>query len=129
MMTAMIKTPEPHSDSEDSVLLNLHLQLLIHNLYPQYPNFLPTNQKIKSKLLGLKKILTDGSSPTKPLSTYNTSPSYPISITPPVIENSSPPPPNNNLLINPHSNLSPRNSQLPPISSPPSFHNSPPQFL
>ena len=55
MMTAMIKTPEPHSDSEDSVLLNLHLQLLIHNLYPQYPNFLPTNQKIKSKLLGLKK--------------------------------------------------------------------------
>ena len=32
-------------------------------------------------------------SPRKPLSTSNISPSYPISITPPVLENGTPPPP------------------------------------
>ena len=46
------------------------------------------------------------SSPTKPLSTPNISPSYPIINTSPVIENSSPTPPDYNLHINlSHKNL------------------------
>ena len=64
------------------------------------------------------------SSLTKPPST-SISPSYPIIITHPVIENSSYLPPNYNLHNNPHNNLPPRHSQLPSLSSFPYFHNSP----
>ena len=112
MMTAMIKPPDPHSDSEDSdsrppPLSTSHTK----SLSSKSKSFI-YQPNIKSK-------------PTKPLSTPNISPSYPIINTTPVIENSSSPPPNYNLHINPQVNLSSRHSQLPPLSSPPYFHISP----
>ena len=121
----MIKPPDSHSDSEDSDSSQpppstSHTKP--PHSKPKSSNYQPN---IKSKLLSLKiKNLMHKSSPTKPLSTSNISPSYPISNTPPVLENCSPPPPNYNLHINPHNNLSPRHPQSPSLSSPPYFHSS-----
>ena len=123
MMTAMIKPPDPHSDSEDSdsrppPLSTSHTK----SLSSKSKSFI-YQPNIKSKLLSLKnKTIMQRSSPTKPLSTPNISPSYPIINNTPVIENSSSPPPNYNLHNNPQVNLSSRHSQLPPLSSAPYFH-------
>ena len=65
------------------------------------------------------------SSPIKPLSS---SVFHAITINPtqpPNTEDYSPPPPNYNSHLSPHNNLSLQHSQLPPLSSPPYFHNSP----
>ena len=125
-MTAMNKPPDSHSDSEDSDSSQpppstSHVRS--PHSKPKSPTYQPN---IKSKRLSLK-IKMRRTSPRKPLSTSNISPSYPVSVTPPVLENgtSPPPPPNYNLHINPQNNSSPRHFQLPPLSSPPYFDNSP----
>ena len=105
-MTAMNKPPDSHSDSEDSDSSQpppstSHVRS--PHSKPKSPTYQPN---IKSKRLSLK-IKMRRTSPRKPLSTSNISPSYPISITPPVLENGTPPPPppNYNLHINPQNNF------------------------
>ena len=123
MMTAMNKPPEPHSDSEDSDSPPPPPSTSHTTALPSKSKSFTYQPNIKSKLLSLKnKNLMRSSSLRKSFSTPNISPSYPITITPPVIENPSPPPPDFNLLITPNKNISPCHSQL---SSPPCFHNSP----
>ena len=117
-MTAMINSPEPHSDSEDYDSPQPSPSTSHTKSSPLNSKTSTYQPNIKSNLFGLKiKNIIPRSSPTKPLPTPNISPSYPI--TPPVIENSSPPPPNYNLHINPQNNLSPLHSQLTSLSSPP----------
>ena len=117
MMTAMIKPSDSHSDSEDSDSSHPSPS----TSQTRSSNYQPI---IKSKLLRLKnENIIHRSSPTKPLSTPHICPAYPISNTPPELENCSPPPPNYNLPVNPHNKFFPRHSQSPPSSSLPYFHN------
>ena len=94
MMTAMNKSSDSHSDSEDSGSpqpppSNPHTKSSYSK--PKSPNYQPN---VKTKLVSLKnKKLMQRSSRTKILSSSFSQP-YPISNTPPVHENCSPPPPN-----------------------------------
>ena len=65
------------------------------------------------------------SSPIKPPSSsvFHATSTNPTN--PPNTENCSPPPPNYNSHLSSHNNLSLPHSQLPSLSSPPHFHNSP----
>ena len=125
MMTAMIKPPDSHSDSEDSD--SPQPPPSTSNTRSPHSKSKSSNYQlhIKSKFVSLKnKNIMNRSSTTKPLAIPNISPPYPNINTPPVLESCSPPPPISNLHTNPHNYLSLRHSQLPPLSSPPSFHNS-----
>ena len=93
-MAAMNKPSDSHScsevcDSPQPPPSTSHTKS--PHLEPKSSNYQPT---IKSKLLSVKnKNIVLRFSPTKHLSP-NTSSSYPISNTPPVLESCSPPPPN-----------------------------------
>ena len=120
-MTAMNKSPDSHSDSPQASTSTSNTRS--PHSKPKSSNYQPN---INSKFLSLKiKNILNRSSPAKRLSSSNISPPYPINNTPPVLESCSPPPPNYNFYTNTHNNLSPRQSQLPSLSSPLNFHNSP----
>ena len=130
MMTAMIKSTHSTSDPDDS---DSPLSPLAKNNTtssspePRPPKY-HTNIKTKLPYLKNKNPMqrsSPSSSPIKPLSSsgFHATPINPPQ--PPNTDDYSPPPPNYNSHLSPHNNLSLQHSQLPPLSSPPYFHNSP----
>ena len=130
MMTAMIKST--HSSSDSDYFDSPHSPLPKNNTTSSKPKPRPPkyHTNIKTKLLNLKnknpmQRSSPNSSPIKPLSSsvLHATPINPTQ--PPNTEDYSPPPPNYNSHLSPHNNYSLQHSQLPPLSSPPYFHNSP----
>ena len=130
MMTAMIKSTHSTANFDDSD--SPHSPLAKNNTTSSSPKPRPpkyhTNIKTKLRNLKNKNLMQrslPNSSPIKPLSSsvFHATPINPTQ--PPNTDDYSPPPPNYNSHLSPHNNLSLQHSQLPPLSSPPYFHNSP----
>ena len=130
MMTAMIKSSNSQSESDDSdspysPLAKTHT--MSSSPQPRPPKY---HTNIKTKLLYLKKKTpmqrsSANFSPIKPLSSvfHSTPTNHAQSSN---TEDSSPPPPNYNSHLLPHNYLSPRPPQISSLSSPLYLHNSPP---
>ena len=113
MMTAMIKSTNPHPDSDDSDSPNSPLAK--NQNLSSSPNFRPPkyHSQIKTKILNLKnKSPMPRSSPPSSNPNDHTQSSN--------VETSSAPPPN----YNSHNNFSPQPPQLSSLSSPLYLHNS-----
>ena len=130
MMTAMIKSTHSSSDSDDSDSPHSPLAKNITTSSSPKPRPPKYHTNIKIKLLSLKnknpmQRSSPNSSPIKPPSSsvFHATPINPTH--PPNTEDYSPPPPNYNSHRSSNNNLSLQHSQLPPLSSPPYFHNSP----
>ena len=130
MMTAMIKSTHSPSDSDDSD--SPHSPFVKTHTTSSSPKPRPPkyHTNIETKLLNLRnknqmQRSSPNSSPIKLLSSsslHTTPTDHTHSSN---TEDYSPPPPNYNSHLPPHNILSPRHSQLSPLSSPPYFHNSP----
>ena len=125
MMTAMIKSTNPHPDSDDSDSPNSPLAK--NQNLSSSPNFRPPkyHSQIKTKILNLKNKSpmprsSPPSSPIKPPSSSILHPNPNDHTQSSNVETSSPPPPN----YNSHNNLSPQPPQLSSLSSPLYLHNS-----
>ena len=130
MMTAMIKSSNSQSESDDSVSPHSPLaktHTISSSLKPRPPKY---HTNIKTKLPNIKNInpmqrSSPNSSPIKPLSSsvlHSTPTDHAQSSN---TEDYSPPSPNYNSHLPPHNNLSTRPPQISPLSSPLTLHNSP----
>ena len=131
MMTAMLKSSNSHSESDDSdsphsPLAKTHIPS--SDPKPRPPTY---HTNIKTKILNLKNKTpmprsSPNSSPTKPLSSsvLHSAPTDPTQSF--NTEDSSPTPPNYNSHLLSHNNLSPRPPQISSLSSPLYLHKSPP---